>query len=190
MLLLLLALAPAASVSAQTSHVPRTIMTLPVPPPPSVGASAALTLEEPMHEARRSVAPVVAPAVVGAATFALSWIGTFVGTLIWYFDSTHCTGTTIRIRASDRPRNCTHDGPNDDALGASFIPIAGPWIMLNTPNVDPAFPVAMGILQSVGLLTLVIGVPLGIVAVSNPEAPRVAFRGEPGGGRFEVSGRF
>lgn len=144
----------------------------------------------PARSARGSIGTKLATVGAGVGMFALGWVATFVGTMIWYFDTTDCMGAGIGLLSDpDGPYRCSHRGPNDDALGASFIPLVGPWVMLNTPNVDPGFPIAMGIVQAAGALTLAIGVPL---AWSDGEGRDVAFdvRGEPGGATLIARGHF
>lgn len=197
--LLLTLLASPATARAQDEQAPPSPrpVTIIVVPTAAPTPARALVLAPPVAEtaapprARTPVGARVATLGAGVGLLAGGWVVTFVGTIAWYFDTTDCRGAGISLLGPDPdgPYHCDHRGPNDDALGASFLPLVGPWVMLNTPNVDPAFPVTMGVLQAAGFLTLVIGVPL---AWSDPQGRGVALdvRGEPGGATLSARGRF
>lgn len=176
----LLALLCAAPAHAQQAAQPLIIVSSSAPPAATVPPAA---LEQPVSR-RGSVVGRVLPPSLGAGLLGIGWLTTWVGTIAWYADTTHCSsGGFLGIG-----RTCSHDGPNDDALGASFIPIVGPWIMLNTPDVDPLFPAIMGITQAAGVLTLAIGIPLG--RMDRDDEVAVDVRASPGSAELVVSGRF
>jgi hypothetical protein len=160
---------------------------------PSAVSAAPQVVPAASAATHRSIKPIVLPAVVGGATFLLSWVGTFVSTTVMFFDGRECHGGELSLFGGSTPLVCNYDGPTPDGLGASFIPIAGPWIMLNTPNVDPAYAITMGVVQAAGLLTIAIGVPLGIVNVAQgPDEPGVSVAVSPteGGATLTLDGRF
>lgn len=134
------------------------------PPPPSAQLPPAQPLyyapppmqppqpvqTEPVTRTRRDWAVIGS----GIGMFAGGWLLTWIGTVIWYDQTTECTSTGWF------GYTCTHYGPDDETLGFSFIPLVGPWLMLGgswMSGADYVFPVIAGAVQTAGLVMLIVG---------------------------------
>lgn len=136
---------------ATTLAAPGTAWGPPAPLLPSAPFPAPMPPPEPVVQERVNWAAIGA----GAAAFAGGWLLTWIATVIWYDQTTTCTSTGWF------GYTCTHYGPDDAALGWSFAPLIGPWLMLTSPSLqgaDLAFPILAGLVQLAGLTTLIVGV--------------------------------
>ena len=123
---------------------------------------------------------------LGIALFAGGWLLTWIATSVWYGETTECVSTGWF------GYSCTHYGPDDAALAFSFIPLAGPWLMLASDSLQGADlipPVLFGLTQLTGLVLLIVG---GVLPAEEEDTPYVRFDIAPlaGGGSLTASGRF
>lgn len=126
----------------------------------------------------------------GIGLFVGGWILTFVATSIWYGETTSCSSTGWF------GYTCVHYGPTDLALGTSYIPLVGPWLMLGDDGlrgVDFLVPVLFGLIQTTGLVLIIVGASLpGEEVEPEPESftLRMGAAPLPGGGILTANGTF
>lgn len=101
--------------------------------------------------------PILVPAAVGGALVLAGWATTW-----------------IAVMASTPARRCTSVGwepgyeylcepdPHAGDLGLALIPIAGPFLVAGSGRSDAALYVLTGLAQIGGVVTIAIGVPLGV----------------------------
>ena len=128
----------------------------------------------------------------GIGLFVGGWLVTFLATSVWYGETTTCSSTGWF------GYTCTHYGPQDLALAMSFVPLVGPWLMLGDDGLrgaDFIIPVLFGLLQTTGLVLIIVGVSLP----GEPVEPEFSIAGVTvrfdvaplsGGGLATASGTF
>jgi hypothetical protein len=98
---------------------------------------------------------LVAP---GIALLAGGWAVGWLTTVIWNVASVSCTGSLFSTVA---PLSCTTLGPYGEGAWQMAIPIVGPWLTFIGDDTyrggDIVFPVAMGLMQPIGLVLLIAG---------------------------------
>lgn len=147
-----------------------------VPPPPASAPAPSIAPVAPEPAPREPVSrrPYWELAVPGISLFVGGWIANWAGSIAL--------------------------GGQDEYLGLSFLPIAGPWAQLPQlewalyPRWTGIYHPMMGVVQAAGLVMMVIGLVVqvedGDASAGGPTLLRLAFTPAPGGGELSVGGRF
>lgn len=111
---------------------------------------------------QRIIWPLLAP---GIGALAGGWVGYWLA---------YTLGALICVTGS-----CSSDFT--EQWGYSLIPLAGPWLNIGLANAEPIWPTVMGILQSAGLVLMIVGLTVREeVEVEVPDQPRPTMRVELG----------
>lgn len=175
--------APPPEAQPLEGQTPQVQLVAPQPPPPPVVGGPMMDPEQPPPRPQpttRANWPLIAG---GAIVWAASWIITAVGTSVWYGETTSCSSTGWF------GYTCTHYGPDDYALGVSFVPLIGGWLMLGSDALDGAdyiVPIFAGLSQTAGFVLFIVGLatPQDVEprATLGEATLRAGLESAPGGG--------
>jgi hypothetical protein len=114
-------------------------------------------------ESRERAERVAAVAAVGGVLLVGGWAGSWIGAMS-EGGPRMCTfggGYTGLVNSG----SCT-GGPNEGAVGLSFIPLVGSFMTVGASRIDGGRATLTGLMQVAGVLTLAIGLPMTLTSRS------------------------
>lgn len=145
--------------------------------PPDPHAASELELEGAYERTRWEAIVPGLVALVGG------YVGYLLTTIVWNSVNNECRHGFLTVRCEFNGR-----GPEGSDIERSLVPLVGPWISVaDSPSMrgaDLAVPIASGLAQAAGLITLIVGIAAPVTASDSDMAVNV------GPGSAEVRLRF